>query len=51
MAVVGLGITVAWSIDRGRDARTGDFGMNVRARAASPEKVGVDDRDTGCVGS
>ena len=51
MAAVGLKIAVAWSIDRGRDARVGDLGMNVRAMAASPEREGVDERDIGCAGS
>ena len=51
MAAVGLKIAVAWSIDRGRDVRVGEIGMNVRAIAASPERVGVDERDTGCGGS
>lgn len=47
VAVLGLEITVAWSIDRGRDVRIGDLGMNVRAIAASPEREGVVDRGIG----
>lgn len=51
VAVVGLAIIVAWSIESGRDVRTGDLGMNVRAIAASPDRDGVVDRDIGCGGS
>ena len=50
-ATVGLEITAAWSIERGRDFRTGDLGMNVRAIAASPEREGVVDRDIDCARS
>lgn len=48
MAAVGLEMMVAWSIERGRDVRTGDLGMNVRAIAASPERDGVVDLDVDC---
>ena len=51
MAVVGLEIAVAWSIERGRGARTGDLGINVRAIAARPDRDGVVDRDIDCAES
>ena len=51
VATVGLKRTEAWSIERGRDVRAGDFGIKLRAIAASPEREGVVDRDIDCARS